>query len=122
MIACAQVRGQLDPTDHAAVDEVIRHYYALADELSARSSPSESGRPGQLPVISRRQRTALPGTHHSHLPSCKPARDNPIVAQPGAGKTRTGSLGSAAGYVPLIATSTSPSTPSTTACCAPTTG
>jgi hypothetical protein len=33
MIACAQVRGQLDPTDHAAVDEVIRHYYALADEL-----------------------------------------------------------------------------------------
>jgi hypothetical protein len=26
---------QLDPIDHAAVDEVIRHYYAFASDLSA---------------------------------------------------------------------------------------
>ena len=46
MIARAEVRGQLDPTDHAAVDEVIRHYYALADELSAASRGTEGFGPG----------------------------------------------------------------------------
>jgi hypothetical protein len=45
----AEVRGHLDPTDHAAVDEVIRHYYALADELSADSSPTA---PGAKPLTS----------------------------------------------------------------------
>ena len=53
---------QLDPIDHAAVDEVIRHYYAFASDLSAAITGPPSlpahGHPGNQGRRNTARRTA----------------------------------------------------------------